>query len=508
MRDFSSSPTDHLLKAQRRLAAIHHNIRLVDPNDSYLANCSDVEDAIQRLVQKFTHAHDGWTSMSTHNEELERRLQAFESTNAEYMALTLEVAELRKDKANFDENKRLKDELVSEIRSKSEHLRAQLDRDETAHCEALRRQKYDLHSSYRAEANRLQTEIENLRDDHTKSELRYTTDTSSLRSNLRNMKDFRDQSEIEVGRQKLEIINLRNTVSKNDEVKRGMRAEHEQEMREAEEKLRVLEEERNGTEGQFDEKLRLAKRTHMEQLQQLEAEFEFKVQKAMEQSESKRMASELYYKQGAENLAEGHATERREWSNQIDRLKEEKATLRDEEARSHEREKDSLRAEIDRLHGALNGSEDRARQKFSEEKQQMVRHYQRELKEAMSDTEALKGALTKRQIFKGIPDPVLESRFKKVANMVDQLSRQRWDSGRENSWPYPDSVLRGHENRRQLCQYVVQDAIWAILYQSIFNTPFGMFGDESAAVYGEWISTFGEGKFARCRPMWSLTDKE
>jgi chromosome segregation ATPase len=167
-----------------------------------------------------------------------------------------------------------------------------------------------------------------------------------------------------------------------------------------------------------------------------------------------------------------------------------------EQTRRYKDKISALNSQIDDLEANARKVEDRARRQFEDQEKRLKQTHQQEMRAVKQEKENLVGALVERSAFKGIADHVVEARFKKLAKAVDQFARTctNWDKNREMDWPCSENVLRTHENPRQMKQYFIQNNVWTLLYDNIFNTPFQCFGDDGQTYYEEWIGTFGESK--------------
>ncbi|CZR52812.1 uncharacterized protein PAC_02689 [Phialocephala subalpina] len=116
--------------------------------------------------------------------------------------------------------------------------------------------------------------------------------------------------------------------------------------------------------------------------------------------------------------------------------------------------------------------------------------------------EVLQRALVKRSRFKAISDGEVASRFQQgIVIEVDELARVAWDIRWESSWPFSQQELQYATDKKQGKQakrFLVQNDMWAILYEKIFCTPFRVFGNEGRAMEEEWLAIFGQG--APCPP--------
>lgn len=107
------------------------------------------------------------------------------------------------------------------------------------------------------------------------------------------------------------------------------------------------------------------------------------------------------------------------------------------------------------------------------------------------DIESLNGALLARDRFIPIGDHELESRFLDLAEEIDQLARFEW-LFEQSDWT--DHLLnRFSKNPKRLKKELLQDSLWMILYESIFCSPFRVFGEEGRNLEAQWNDAFGKG---------------
>jgi hypothetical protein len=143
--------------------------------------------------------------------------------------------------------------------------------------------------------------------------------------------------------------------------------------------------------------------------------------------------------------------------------------------------------EIERIQNAHDAEKRKMREDFEVEKTGLVRG----LKETV---ESLKGALVERDHFKTMSDHELARRFQDISIEVDEFARVQWDSGQESLWPFPGQSFRKSENQRRTKQYIIQNTLWVVLYESIFCTPFRILGNQGKSLEATWIEKFGQGK--------------
>jgi hypothetical protein len=205
--------------------------------------------------------------------------------------------------------------------------------------------------------------------------------------------------------------------------------------------------------------------------------------------------------------------------NDKQRVTAEHQATKDEMMRRFEEEKISMRKDLQRLNDQFRKElykkdrevEEAKKKQEAEEKQleeqnaaeklRLEIKKEKEYRKLKGDVEALKGAMVKRDHFKAMSDRDLVPRFKDIAGEIDDFSRVRWDNRREATWPFPDSVLRKSENERRSKQYVIQNTIWAILYERIFCTPFRVLGAQGKLMEQDWIENYGQGELSCMHPI-------
>ena len=160
----------------------------------------------------------------------------------------------------------------------------------------------------------------------------------------------------------------------------------------------------------------------------------------------------------------------------------------------HEDEQRGLKAALEKVEQEFNVKMDRMREEFEAREKEARKREMERIEQYRLDAEALKGALVKRDHFKGLSDPEICSRFRKLTGEVDSFSRIQWEKKRESRWPIQENALRRSENPRKLKQHIVQSTIWMILKEKIFHSPFEVLGDEGRRMHREWTSEFGKGK--------------
>ncbi|KAF3050006.1 hypothetical protein E8E11_009777 [Didymella keratinophila] len=126
------------------------------------------------------------------------------------------------------------------------------------------------------------------------------------------------------------------------------------------------------------------------------------------------------------------------------------------------------------------------------EKERLAQDFNLKESQMRVQTEELKRDLAKRDHFKGLTDREVASKFKALAGEVDDFSRLDWDTRLESSWMMPEQELRQMQPRgtRRLKQQIIQTAVWAKLYNSVFRTPFCVLGLDGEELDKDWIDIY------------------
>lgn len=181
------------------------------------------------------------------------------------------------------------------------------------------------------------------------------------------------------------------------------------------------------------------------------------------------------------------------------RVYEEKMRKRQSEHASEvAREKERL----EKLHVQLEEQMSHHQQQLSERQREHHQAVEKERRAATEkedklkrDNEAFRSVLVARQHMKGLSDPEIATRFKRLLNLIDQFSRISWEKKKENQWPVTDSALRRTENARKMKKQIVQCCIWTMLNEKIFESPFKVFREEGAALHEDWAGHDSQGTY-------------
>jgi hypothetical protein len=120
------------------------------------------------------------------------------------------------------------------------------------------------------------------------------------------------------------------------------------------------------------------------------------------------------------------------------------------------------------------------------------------IKAKEKENQSLKRGLVNRDNeldkFKPLTDRELSDRFLELAREIDDAARVQWDTS-EKSWPVPERQIRKSENERRTRQRILQNTIWAILYDKVFETPFRVLGPAGKPLESMWTKEFSHGEY-------------
>jgi hypothetical protein len=251
------------------------------------------------------------------------------------------------------------------------------------------------------------------------------------------------------------------------------------------------------TKSRLEDELRLEKKAHTA----TKEHYEMQAKKMTKKHEDEKRQVEFHFveqKSQMENeLSEQNRKMAEEFQSENQALKEDlrlaKADFESQfrqTKRQLDQEREGNAKDIERIRNAHGAEKRKMRDDFEVEKIGLVRG----LKETV---ESLKGALVERDHFKAMSDPELAHRFEDISVEVDEFARVQWDIGRESLWPFPGQSFRKSENQRRTKQYIIQNTLWVVLYESIFCTPFRILGNQGKSLEATWIEKFGQGKPTR-----------
>jgi uncharacterized protein YukE len=492
----TGSREDTAFKASRDLYTLCTMLRNIEPEDKNLAKCKSAEKAATLVEGLYRKAVHGWTSQ--HN-------------RAEHFAkIAGEVEQLRKDNQKFkarndlleermeghDDRHKLRDELLTQTRKNNVALETENEKLRTDHASALEAQRQWWDKKLSTDKSQLNEEISTL-----------AKERNSLRQSNDGLRQTAIDNQLEVGRLTQEVArlnnNLKNTIARLEADDRRARQDREKLIGEKREEMAALEiahsndtkdmraavdrleAEKEGLQADIDDKLDALRREHATVI----TDIRFEHGQALARKDDERKEAEEYL----DDFYKGEMSKKDQLHQ---RLKDSNLKQLADQSKRYKDQINALHSQVDDLQAQIDKVEDRFKQQYMDKEQRLKLTYQRELNNVKQERENLMGALVERNAFKGVPDHVVESRFKKLAKAVDQFARTctNWDRSREAEWPYPDNLIRSQDNPRQMKQYFVQNAVWTTLYDGIFDNPFQSFGYEGQSLYEDWIAAFGESK--------------
>ncbi|KAF2729145.1 hypothetical protein EJ04DRAFT_580833 [Polyplosphaeria fusca] len=178
-----------------------------------------------------------------------------------------------------------------------------------------------------------------------------------------------------------------------------------------------------------------------------------------------------------------HKERNQQYEADISNLKIEKRNLE----RQIARDRDDMVKQLEQQRETSEASETVLRQYHKEERQK----HEKELGRLVKDIQSRNKALVARETFTPIEDGQLKSSFFDIDREVDKLSRLNW-SFNHSDW---SDTLQAQisDNPKRLKKYILQDTIWAALFDDIFCSPFRVFGSEGKIIEANWSEAYGQG---------------
>jgi len=233
---------------------------------------------------------------------------------------------------------------------------------------------------------------------------------------------------------------------------------------------------------------------------------------------------ELKYKSMIEQMREDHELERARWQSTKEKIQrdykaemdlmqkeqdseialmiEEHAAATAKMAREHESKQAQLIDQISEMKKDHASAQEKMRKSFEARKRELEAEFKikveqvemahvEERKRLRKDVDAYSVALLARDQFTPKPDNEIKARFLDLVQDVDALARLEWKA---NQKEWTNQVLQSlSPNQRPLKKQILQDTIWVILHESIFCSPFRVFGEEGQALETQWNGECGKG---------------
>lgn len=278
------------------------------------------------------------------------------------------------------------------------------------------------------------------------------------------------QYRTEIGRMNAESFNrTRAFESEKEEMRNDFAAERERLIAESSETREYLESEIERIEKNYETEVN----RHIAELLRMKRDFEFEKTMMIHDFDSEKAElKDRYTKEvGEANAAliterESHAAQQRQIERQLN-------------AKNQQIES-SLNQKLADMESEFKAKASRLKQEFAVQDGRL-----------RGDIESLNGALLARDRFIPIADHELESRFLDLAEEIDQLARFEWHF-EQSDWT-GHLLNRFSKNPKRLKKELLQDSLWMILYESIFCSPFRIFGEEGRNLEAQWNDAFGKG---------------
>jgi hypothetical protein len=144
-------------------------------------------------------------------------------------------------------------------------------------------------------------------------------------------------------------------------------------------------------------------------------------------------------------------------------------------------------------------------QTHKEKAKQLVLRHKESTERLRQEVQELNAALLTRddEIYQGgiftapglprKPDDKIKNAFVEIQQMVEDISRLEW---KDEQQLWPEELFQTIGNRhvpRMLKNAILQDAIWSLLFQYVFCSPFRIFGETGQELEREWNEQCGKG---------------
>jgi hypothetical protein len=130
-----------------------------------------------------------------------------------------------------------------------------------------------------------------------------------------------------------------------------------------------------------------------------------------------------------------------------------------------------------------------------------MKRYEAKEKELETALEQFRSSSARREHFKGMTDGQVAAQYKRLSNSIDEFSRIEWERVKERTWPVSDDhICRLARNTRKLKKHIIQNTLWLMLYDYVFQSPFKILGTLGEQHDEEWIPIYSSGKQYAPRP--------
>jgi hypothetical protein len=440
--------------------------KLVEERSQHNAEAKEMQADVLRKIGKCE------TKLREKKQEYEEGLKAKEEMLAAVDA-KLKATNFAKESMIRDIGK-LKERQAAEIRKATEPLEKTI----RLKDEALKKMEADKNKELRDEQKKHEQALGKQKDTATK-ELATAKATlqkviTEKEAEIDKLKRER-QAELEVEREK-----SRNQLAVAKVVLDDLRAAKDDE-------IDTMRKEHNYALGQItlqkDKKIEEINYAHQQQIQQWEAE----VGRVRAQKDNK-----------IEEINYAHQQQIQQWEAEVGRVRVQKDKKIEEITLAHQQEVEGFKAEVRQV--TLQKNKEIKDISHTHEnfvaklKNDLLEDKANAIRQLTADNERLLRFSIKKEVFKAMTDTDLEERFGAIRREVDGLARVDWNELRKSNWPVPERAIQQAKIPRVAKQHLIQNSLWAILYDRVFCTPFRVLGSEGRALDQDWAQEFGQGE--------------
>jgi predicted nucleic acid-binding Zn-ribbon protein len=319
---------------------------------------------------------------------------------------------------------------------------------------------------------------------------------------------------------------LQNELNARERELKGLKPRHEQELEGLRREISSLKYQKKELESSHGNRLRKEKRSLQNDIESLESKLRRnqndaesekrdlgkrldKANKVIDDIKAKWLREATMWQQHRNKLEEANSDLdrllQRAKSDEQKRVNTVEGEWRDkllQERHEHEESMRKLRSDIDQLKGDL--VREKSRHQEALRKQEVVlmkryedkeKEYEAKEKEYETVIEDFKSSSARREHFKGMTDSQAAAQYKRLANSIDEFSRIEWERNKEHTWPIPDKDMsRLARNTRKLKQHIIQNTLWLLLYDHVFQSPFKILGIDGEQDDKEWIPIYSSGR--------------
>jgi hypothetical protein len=199
-----------------------------------------------------------------------------------------------------------------------------------------------------------------------------------------------------------------------------------------------------------------------------------------------------------EEINYAHQQQIQQWEAEVGRVRVQKDKKIEEITLAHQQEVEGFKAEVRQV--TLQKNKEIKDISHTHEnfvaklKNDLLEDKANAIRQLTADNERLLRFSIKKEVFKAMTDTDLEERFGAIRREVDGLARVDWNELRKSNWPVPERAIQQAKIPRVAKQHLIQNTLWAILYDRVFCTPFRVLGSEGRALDQDWAQEFGQGE--------------